>query len=54
MSKQDRNPHSHGHARGSERAVAIAAVLTGSFMIAEVAGGIISGSLALLADADIC
>ena len=55
--------HSHGHGHGhglgghdhaagaSERAVLIAAVLTGAFMLAEVAGGLISGSLALLADA---
>ncbi|MGD2132930.1 MAG: cation diffusion facilitator family transporter [Maricaulaceae bacterium] len=42
--------HAHVHA-GSETRVAIAAALTGSFMLAEVAGGIISGSLALLADA---
>ena len=51
---------SHGHAHGvghdhthgaSERRVAIAAVLVGVFMLAEVAGGILSGSLALLADA---
>ena len=34
-----------------ERAVAIAAVLTGSYMIAEIVGGLLSGSLALLADA---
>lgn len=31
--------------------VGLAAVLTGGFMLAEVAGGLISGSLALLADA---
>lgn len=47
--------HDHGaggqHARGNERAVGIAALLTGSFMLAEVFGGIVSGSLALLADA---
>ncbi len=48
--------HSHGHAHNhthgaSERRVAIAAVLIGVFMLAEVAGGIVSGSLALLADA---
>ena len=49
--------HDHSHRRGkshasaNERAVAIAAVLTGSFMFAEVIGGIVSGSLALLADA---
>ncbi|MFN4023333.1 MAG: cation diffusion facilitator family transporter [Hyphomonas sp.] len=35
----------------SRRRVAIAAVLTGTFMIVEVVGGLISGSLALLADA---
>lgn len=53
--------HSHGPAsnaddapetrRGKERAIGIAAALTGAFMLAEVAGGLISGSLALLADA---
>ena len=37
--------------RSKERAIAIAAVLTGGFMGAEVVGGLISGSLALLADA---
>lgn len=45
----------HNHAKistpGKERAVALAALLTGGFMLAEVAGGIVSGSLALLADA---
>jgi cobalt-zinc-cadmium efflux system protein len=49
--------HEHGHGQDSEmdqsnmRRVLIALVLTGSFMIVEVVGGIISGSLALLADA---
>jgi cobalt-zinc-cadmium efflux system protein len=47
--------HAHGHAHGAagadERAVGIAALLTGGFMVAEVAGGLVSGSLALLADA---
>ncbi len=55
--------HSHHHAGGhsgshcpthgakNRRRVGIAALLTGLFMIAEVAGGLISGSLALLADA---
>lgn len=51
----DHGDHSHGshdHAAGkSQSQLAIAAVLTGGFMIAEVAGGLISGSLALLADA---
>src|SRR5688572_2662362 len=46
--------HGHNHAHGagsSERRIGLAALLTGLFMLAEVAGGLISGSLALLADA---
>jgi cobalt-zinc-cadmium efflux system protein len=55
--------HGHAHAptlgrdaseaerRSKERAIAIAALLTGGFMGAEVVGGLVSGSLALLADA---
>lgn len=43
--------HHHHTPRGNETRLAIAAALTGLFMIAEIAGGIISGSLALLADA---
>ncbi len=51
--------HSHGHGHGhhdhaahaSETRVALAAGLTGLFMLAEVFGGLVSGSLALLADA---
>lgn len=47
--------HSHEHADVSSadgrRRVAIAGLITAVFMGAEVAGGIISGSLALLADA---
>lgn len=35
----------------SRRRVLIAAMLTGGFMLAEVVGGLVSGSLALLADA---
>jgi cobalt-zinc-cadmium efflux system protein len=42
--------HSHG-ADASERRIGLAAVLTGAFMLAEIAGGLISGSLALIADA---
>lgn len=41
----------HGHASAGERNLGIAAALTGAFMLAEVVGGLISGSLALLADA---
>ena len=40
----------HGRAV-NERSVGLAALLTGAFMVAEVAGGLIAGSLALLADA---
>ena len=47
--------HDHSHAHGANkknlRRVMIALVLTGLFMVVEVVGGIISGSLALLADA---
>jgi cobalt-zinc-cadmium efflux system protein len=47
--------HSHSQATGNghanERRMLIAAFLTGGFMLAEVVGGLISGSLALLADA---
>lgn len=48
--------HSHGHQhnyeRGADRrALTVALVLTAAFMIAEVIGGLITGSLALLADA---
>ncbi|MCB1386809.1 MAG: cation transporter [Nitratireductor sp.] len=41
----------HGHVPKSETGIAIAAVLTGAFMLAEIAGGLLSGSLALIADA---
>lgn len=55
--------HSHNHSHGgagheqgaghanNERRMGLAALLTGAFMFAEVAGGIAAGSLALLADA---
>ena len=42
----------HSHAAGaSERRIATAALATGAFMLAEVVGGWVSGSLALVADA---
>ncbi|MFV0297637.1 MAG: cation diffusion facilitator family transporter [Hyphomicrobiaceae bacterium] len=42
----------HDHTDGvSENRLALAAVLTGLFMLAEVGGGMVSGSLALIADA---
>jgi cobalt-zinc-cadmium efflux system protein len=45
--------HGHAHAvdADSERRVLIVLVLTAGFMVVEVAGGIVSNSLALLADA---
>lgn len=41
----------HHHDFANERSVAVAAALTGAFMLAEVVGGLVAGSLALLADA---
>ena len=43
--------HSHKSTSDNLRRVRIALILTGSFMIVEVVGGVLSGSLALLADA---
>jgi cobalt-zinc-cadmium efflux system protein len=60
MNRSHSHSHPHSHAPDqaranrhdtNERRMGIAALLTGLFMGAEVAGGIISGSLALLADA---
>ncbi|KAB7738967.1 cation diffusion facilitator family transporter [Parvibaculum sedimenti] len=43
--------HSHEHGAGNERRVLVALWITGGFMLVEAAGGFISGSLALIADA---
>lgn len=50
--------HAHGHAgvaggsrRGQRRRLALTLALTSSYMVAEVVGGLYTGSLALLADA---
>lgn len=43
--------HGHAHGAGNERAVFWGFLLTFGFMIVEVAGGLLSGSLALIADA---
>lgn len=43
--------HDHGHGASSKSRVLIAALLTGAFMVAEAIGGVITGSLALIADA---
>lgn len=44
------NRHDHAHG-ANERSVGMAALLTGTFMFAEVIGGLLAGSLALIADA---
>lgn len=45
-------PDCHGHAHGGgTRGLKIALALTSAFLVAEVVGGIVSNSLALLADA---
>lgn len=43
--------HSHDHRSTPKRALAVVLALTGGFMVAEVIGGLLTGSLALLADA---
>lgn len=43
--------HGHAHGTSDKTRVLIAACLTGGFMIAEAVGGLLTGSLALLADA---
>lgn len=50
----DGHSHAPGHVHGDtsdKTRVLIAAILTGGFMIAEAIGGLVTGSLALLADA---
>ena len=55
MAHDHSHDHSHGHAHPvdarNERRTLIAAAITGAFMVAEVVGGLLTGSLALLADA---
>ena len=43
--------HRHGHAHGNRRRLSIVLLLTAIYMIAELFGGLWTGSLALLADA---
>jgi cobalt-zinc-cadmium efflux system protein len=49
------HPHEHGNGtrerEGNRRALAIVLALTATFTVVEVAGGLLTGSLALLADA---
>ena len=44
-------PHQHTHRAASRRSLTIALVLTISYMVAEIIGGLASGSLALITDA---
>jgi cobalt-zinc-cadmium efflux system protein len=43
--------HEHDHGGGSRRALGIVLALTATFTVVEIAGGLLTGSLALLADA---
>ena len=43
--------HGHTHAHGDRGRLALATALTAAFMVVEAVGGVISGSLALVADA---
>ena len=43
--------HAHGSGTGNRRRLFVAALLTAGFMLAEAAGSLVTGSLALIADA---
>jgi len=43
--------HHHGRSDGNRRRLALTLVLSAAYMVAELAGGLVTGSLALLADA---
>ena len=48
----DRHSHSHAHGHAdNESRLRLAAILTAAFMVAEAIGGLVAGSLALVADA---
>ncbi len=47
----DHTHHHHGGEQNSESRIGVAALLTGGFMGVELAGGLLAGSLALIADA---
>ena len=57
MSSQHAHDHDHDHShtppvsQDNERRIFIAMLLTGGCMVAEIIGGLLSGSLALIADA---
>src|ERR671921_1512704 len=43
--------HGHDHGKGNRRALAMVLALTAGFTAVEIVGGLLTGSLALLADA---
>ena len=43
--------HGHSHAHGNQKRLLLTLILAGGYMIAEIVGGLLSNSLALLADA---
>ena len=51
MSHGHDHPHAHGDPRDQVRRLRLALAITATFLVAEVVGGILSNSLALLADA---
>ncbi len=51
MSTLTHHTHSHGDPRDQVRRLRLALAITATFLVAEVVGGILSNSLALLADA---
>ncbi len=51
MAHSHNHSHSHSSGDGNQRKLALAFAITALFMVAEVIGGLVSGSLALLADA---
>lgn len=52
MHDERSHAHAHGHAHGgSQRRLAITLALAAAYMVAEVVGGLLANSLALLADA---
>jgi cobalt-zinc-cadmium efflux system protein len=51
MQHHDTHDHHHHSHATNERSVGWASILTGSFMLVELGGGLLAGSLALIADA---
>jgi cobalt-zinc-cadmium efflux system protein len=49
--REPHGPHAHVRRSGNERRLALVLVLAAGYMVAEIAGGLWTGSLALLADA---